>query len=156
MREVGLNAIVPTPIPSKYESRTLQSSLPQSWKSGEHAPGTPKVFPRNTQGKQLSKRCLVSVSSHMFSKNSLTFQYFPSSACSIELWCPIVQKPWVCITLQLVEYELFVSKNLGTGRLQTFAPETSKHFFSALSATYNNLIWIAPLSKYTVSKGALA
>ena len=26
------------------------------WEHGEHAPGTPKVFPRNTQGKQLSKK----------------------------------------------------------------------------------------------------
>ena len=43
-------------------------------KSGEHcvpAPGTPKVSPRNTQGKKLSKRCSYTVSSHKFCENSL-------------------------------------------------------------------------------------
>ena len=107
MREVGLNAIVPTPIPSKYESRTLQSSLPQSWKSGEHAPRTPKVFPRNTQVKKLSKRCLDSGSDHMFCEYSLIYWYFPSSACSIVLECLIVQKHWVCIAPHLVEIHSF-------------------------------------------------
>ena len=83
----------------------------QSWKSGEHgehAPGTPKVFPRNTQGKELSKRCLDSVSSHMFCKNSYIFQYFLSSACSIELGCPIVHKQRVHFALGLKEYLLLV------------------------------------------------
>ena len=30
----------------------------KSGEHGEHAPGTPKVFPRNTHGKNLSKRGL--------------------------------------------------------------------------------------------------
>ena len=51
----------------------------------EHAPRTPKVFPRNTQGKKLSKRCLDSASSHMFHENSSIYQYFRSSSYSIEL-----------------------------------------------------------------------
>ena len=95
-------------------------------KCGEHAPGTAKVFFRSTWGEKLSTRCLDSISSHMFCGNSSIYQYFPSSACSIVLWCPIVQKPWVRITLQLEEY---VSKNSGTGRSPTF--ERLSTFFSS-------------------------
>ena len=40
---------------------------------GEHAPGTPKVFPRNTQVKKLSKRCLDSGSDHTFCEYSLIY-----------------------------------------------------------------------------------
>ena len=66
-------------------------------------PGTPKVFPRNTQVKKLSKRCLDSGSDHTFCEYSLIYWYFPSSACSIVLECLIVQKHWVCIAPHLVE-----------------------------------------------------
>ena len=38
----------------------------KSGEHGEHAPGTIKAFPRNTQGKILSKGCLDNVSSHLF------------------------------------------------------------------------------------------
>ena len=58
--------------------RKCQKASKKSGEHGEHAPGTPKAFPRNKQGKKLSKRCYDSVLRNMFYKNSSIFQYFHS------------------------------------------------------------------------------
>ena len=58
----------------------------KSGEPGKHAPGTPTVFPRNKQGKKLSKRCLKSVSSHVLCENSLINKYIPSTGCIKKLF----------------------------------------------------------------------
>ena len=52
------------------------AAVEKSGEHWEHAPGTPKVSPRNTQGNQLSKRCVDSISSHIFAENSLFINIF--------------------------------------------------------------------------------
>ena len=70
----------------RYLTNTnVETRVKKSREHGEHAARTPKVFPRNTQGKILSKICSDSVSSHIFCENSLIYQNFPSSASSIVL-----------------------------------------------------------------------
>ena len=118
----------------KFLKCHIRAHCGQNWKkwgAREHAPGTPEVFLRNTQGKQLSIRCLDSVLSHMFGKNCSIFQYFPSSACSIELWCPIVHKHWVHITQWLKEYKPFASKTQEQDDHTVLLPERLSTFFSS-------------------------
>ena len=53
--------------------KNLLYRVEKSREHGEHAPGTPKAFPRNKQGKKLSKRCSDSVSSHVICEKSLIY-----------------------------------------------------------------------------------
>ena len=96
--------------------------------TGENAPGTLKVFPRNTQGKILSKQCSFSVSSHMFYGNSFIHQYFPSSASSIVLWSKtnfLLPYNWWKI------YHLH-KKKLRNGKITKFCSRNDSALFSAL------------------------
>ena len=67
----------------------------------------------------------------MFCEKNLIYQYFPFRACSIVLWHPLVQKHWVCITLQLVEYECLYQKTQEQEDHQLLLPERLSTFFSS-------------------------
>ena len=107
------------------------SRVEKSREHREHAPGTPKAFPRNTQGKKLSTWCSDSVSSHIICEKSLIYQYFPSSACSIVLWCPIVQNTEFVLPYNWRNIFRFYEKTQEQEDHQLLLPERLSTFFSS-------------------------